>query len=76
MLNNFNVNKIFISKLSKFEPRAQGLGPLGGGRRAGGGPDNGRAAEWAHGGPWAGPMGQGPWARAMGPGPKPIYHPC
>lgn len=53
-----------------------GPGPLGVARRVGGGPDNGRAAEWGHGGPWAGPMGQGPWARAMGTGPKPIYRPC
>ena len=43
----------------------QGPGPLGVARRADGGPDNGRAAEWAHGGPWAGPMD-----RAHGPGPN------
>ena len=42
-----------------------GPGPLGVARRADGGPDNGRAAEWAHGGPR-------PWARAHGHGPGPM----
>ena len=70
-------NNLFLLILSKFGPRAQGLGP-----RADGGPDNGRTAEWAgaHGpGPWAKahgprhgprPMDQDPWARAHGPWPK------
>ena len=55
----------FLLNLSKFGPRAQGLGPSGGrtavrttvGRRNGPGP-MGRAH---------GPMGQGPWALAQSP---------
>ena len=66
----FNIsyhNSYILLKLSKFAPPGPGPGSLGGGRRADGGPDNGRAAEWAHGGRAHGPrpMGQGHGPRIL-----------